>query len=163
MALPVLLTATGETIDVEQVTNDIADTIVKRIEGIELSINTMSKVDVVVEPIQLIAPEGDGGEGPGDASKVHIEEQPDAVRLLMSIDKYLYSMHFDALALRGLKDEVIEIKDQLRMQEEIAESKDADKLEQDDDAEDDNGGIRELVENIEVHTAQTAAHAEKSH
>jgi hypothetical protein len=161
MALPVLLTSTGETIDVEQVTNDIADTIVKRIEGIELNVRTMSQVDVVVEPIQLIAPEGDGDGPSGDASKVHIEEQPDAVRLLMSIDKYLYSMHFDALALRGLKDEVIEIKDQLRMQEEIAESKDADKLEQDADAEDDNGGIKELVENIEMHTAQTAAHAEK--
>ena len=160
MALPVLLTATGETIDVERVTNDIADTIVKRIEGIELNLRTMSQVDVVVEPIQLIAPEGDG-EGPGDASKVHIEEQPDAVRLLMSIDKWLYSMHFDSLALRGIKDEVIEIKEQLRMQEELAESKDADKLADDEDAEDDNGGIRELVENIELHTAQTAAHAEK--
>ena len=161
MALPVLLTATGETIDVERVTNDIADTIVKRIEGIELNLRTMSQVDVVVEPIQLIAPEGEEGGPAGDASKVHIEEQPDAVRLLMSIDKYLYSMHFDALALRGLKDEVIEIKEQLRMQEEIAESKDADKLADDEDAEDDNGGIRELVENIELHTAQTAAHAEK--
>ena len=161
MALPVLLTATGETIDVEKVTNDIADTIVKRIEGLELNIRTMSQVDVVVEPIQLIAPEGEGSEGPGDASKVDIQEQPDAVRLLMSIDKYLHSMHFDALAMRGLKDEVIEIKEQLRMQEEIGESKDADKLADDEDAEDDNGGIRELVENIELHTAQTAAHAEK--
>ena len=160
MALPVLLTATGETIDVERVTNDIADTIVKRIEGIELSINTMSKVDVVVEPIQLIAPEGEGSEGPGDASKVDIQEQPDAVRLLMSIETYLHSMHFDALAMRGLKDEVIEIKEQLRMQEEIGESKDADKLADDEDAEDDNGGLRELVESIELHTAQTAAHAE---
>jgi hypothetical protein len=161
MALPVLLTATGETIDVEKVTNDIADTIVKRIEGLELNIRTMSQVDVVVEPIQLIAPEGDGSEGPGDASKVDIVEQPDAVRLLMSIDTYLHSMHFDALAMRGLKDEVIEIKEQLRMQEELAETKDADKLADDEDAEDDNGGIRELIENIELHTAQTAAHAEK--
>ena len=159
MALPVLLTATGETIDVEKVTNDIADTIVKRIEGLELNIRTMSQVDVVVEPIQLIAPESDGSEG--DASKVHIVEQPDAVRLLMSIDTYLHSMHFDALALRGIKDEVIEIKEQLRMQEELAETKDADKLADDEDAEDDNGGIRELIENIELHTAQTAAHAEK--
>jgi hypothetical protein len=158
MSLPILLTASGDTIDVQQVATDIADTIVKRIEGIELNIRTMSQVDVVVEPIQLISPEGDEGAS-GDASKVHIEEQPDAVRLLMSIDKYLYSMHFDALALRGLKDEVVEIKDQLRMQEEIGELQDADKVS--DEGEDDNGGIRELVENIELHTAQTAAHAEK--
>ena len=158
MALPVLLTASGDTIDVQKVATDIADTIVKRIEGIELNIRTMSQVDVVVEPIQLIAPEGAEAVS-GDASKVSIEEQPDAVRLLMSIDKYLYSMHFDALAMRGLKDEVIEIKDQLRMQEEIGELQDADKVS--DEGEDDNGGTKELIENIELHTAQTAAHAEK--
>jgi hypothetical protein len=157
MSLPILLTASGDTIDVQKVASDIANTIVKRIEGIELNIRTMSQVDVVVEPIQLIAPEAPEG---AEAVKVSVEEQPDAVRLLMSIDKYLYSMHFDALALRGLKDEVIEIKDQLRMQEELAEMGDADKIPNDRD-EQSSDGIRELIENIELHTAQTAAHAEK--